>query len=149
MLRFVVTPTNIINNGAILSIIFLQFEEALGFLTSNQKTASRQYYSEYLRILQKQNKREVLLEEAEKMHLLYSDSSVALEWICKIYNESYIEKNHHYLKVEHKINEYCEKLLEIQPDSSMAHFTKGIMLFGENKITEAVALLNKGLLYSL
>lgn len=118
----------------------------MSFLTRNQKTASRQYYSEYLKILQKQNKREALLHEAEKMHVLYSDSSVALEWICKIYNESYIEKTDLFEKVENKINEYCEKLLDIQPDCTMALFTKSIIFFKESKVIEAESLLRKGML---
>lgn len=94
--------------------------------------------------MQKQNKRELLIEEAEKMHLLYPDNIVSLEWICKIYNESFVEKDNLLSKVDDHIREYCEELLKLQPDSSMAVFTKSILLFKDGKVADTEALLRKG-----
>lgn len=111
----------------------------------SQKTRTRKLYSDYLQILHKQGKREKLLEEAKNMHLLYDDDILPLEWICKVYNESYVECTVLSESIEDNVKEFCEKLLKIQENSGMGLFTKAVLLFKEGRISEAEQILRKGL----
>lgn len=78
------------------------------------------------------------------MNTLYEDDVLSLEWICKVYNESRIEENNIFYTLEDKILSYCDKLLKLQPESAMGLITKALLLFHENKTTEAANLLKKG-----
>lgn len=97
-----------------------------------------------MQILHKQGKREKLLEEAKNMHLLYEDDILPLEWICKVYNESYIEHTVISESIEDNVKQLCEKLLKIQENSGMGMFTKAVLSFKEGNISEAEGLLRKG-----
>lgn len=114
-------------------------------MAKNQKTRTRKLYSDYLQILHKQGNREKLLEEAKNMHLLYEDDILPLEWICKVYNECYIECNILSESIEENVKQFCEKLVKIQENSGMGLFTKAVLLFKQGNISEAEQLLRKGL----
>lgn len=121
-----------------------QLAEALEILIANSKTRTREYYTEYLKILHKQGNLEKLLETAEQLHQVHTYDTTILEWICKIYNESKIEKTVLFQKLQAKISEYCNRLLEIHSDSSMGLFTLAVQKSDENLFAEAVDLLQKG-----
>lgn len=83
------------------------------------------------------------MQKAEAFHETYTYDSAALEWICKIYNESKIEQTTLSQKIEEKISEYCKRLLDILPDSSMGIFTLALLKTRNMQFTEAAELLEK------
>lgn len=99
---------------------------------------------EYLKILHKQGNLDKLLQTAEELHLTHTYDSAILEWICKIYNESKIESTLLYKKIEPKIGEYNDRLLDIHPDSSMGLFTLAVRK-SEQTLFDAIELLQKGI----
>lgn len=113
---------------------------------SDTKTRTRQNYSEYLTLLHKQGKKQEVLLEAEKMHLIYEDDVLPLEWLCKVYNEAVVEGSVFPPDIEGKIVELNEKLLKLQPESAMGLFTKSVLLFNDGQVSDAVSLLQKGML---
>ncbi|PSN51235.1 Tetratricopeptide repeat protein 37 [Blattella germanica] len=86
------------------------------------------YYKKYLRLLYKNNKKTLLLDEARNMHLLYPKSDSALEWICKVYSE-HVALNLTCSKVfEDNIEGYYKKLDELNWESSLSLLAKGAYL---------------------
>lgn len=106
---------------------------------------TRQYYAEYLKILYKKNKYELLFQEAEKMYSLYSTDLTPLEWICKVYNELVIEGIAVIQNKREKIEHYFGILLNIQSDSSIGLFTKSVTLFEDKHYNESKDILKQGM----
>lgn len=121
----------------------LQYVTALEVLVNNPKTRTREYYVEYLKLLHKLGKLEKLIETAVELQNTHTYDSTILEWICKIYNESKIEESELYKKIEN-ISEYCNRLLDIHPDSSMGLFTLAVQKCDQALFSDAAELLQKG-----
>jgi tetratricopeptide (TPR) repeat protein len=102
------------------------YEEALKILLNSQKTICTKYYADYLNLLYRLEKFEEVVEHAKKMHTLFETDSVSLRWICKIFNECYIESDVTIVKED--IATYCEALLKLENQSATALFTKSIWL---------------------
>lgn len=115
------------------------------FLIGNSKTTTVDYYSNYLKVLHKQNKYELLITEAQKMHQMFNNDMTSLEWICKIYNESQIEGNELMNISRETVTTYCDLLLNKQPKSSMGLFTKSIAKYNSMEYLETKDLLNEGI----
>lgn len=113
-------------------------------LVNNSKTRTREFYSEYLKLLHKQGNLGKLLETAEELLQVHTYDSTILEWICKIYNESKIEQSEIYEKLVGKISEYDTRLLNIHPDSSMGLFTCAVLKYADAQFSDATDLLQKG-----
>lgn len=78
------------------------------------------------------------------MFAKYPTDPISLEWICKAFNESEIE--HRQSGFENQVvTDYCNKLLEISPNSSMGMFTKALILYKDNKAVEARDVLKEGM----
>ncbi|KAL1501937.1 hypothetical protein ABEB36_007164 [Hypothenemus hampei] len=101
------------------------------------------FYSDYLTVLYKTNNVEKLWHQAQKMCQLFPSSLLGLSWICKIYNQLSIEDN---LTIDcdtTQITDYVNKLLELEPNNSMALFTQAVLDFKENNFSLAKELLLK------
>ncbi|XP_066150901.1 tetratricopeptide repeat protein 37 isoform X2 [Euwallacea fornicatus] len=88
-------------------------------------------FSNYLVVLNKTGNSLKLLEKAEDMAQLFPSSSTALSWICKVYNELYIEENTEFNC--DKICTYVDKLLEFDPQNTMGLFTHALLEFKDGK----------------
>lgn len=97
----------------------------------------------YLKILHKNQKIEQLLEHSQIMYEKMQNS-IALEWICKIYNEYYVEESILPLNFEDKIETYYEILLNKDSQSHMAQFTKAIVLYKSGNILQTKNILTEG-----
>ncbi|RZC41781.1 tetratricopeptide repeat protein 37, partial [Asbolus verrucosus] len=118
------------------------YEEALKIVLNDQKTICSKYYAEYLNLLYKQDKVPELLEHAKKMHSLFETDWISLRWICKIFNESYVETGN-MIENRENITNYCEELLKLETQSATALFTKSILLVDDQKFIDAKHLLDQ------
>jgi superkiller protein 3 len=117
------------------------YEEALKILLNSQKTICTKYYADYLNLLYRLEKFEEVVEHAKKMHTLFETDSVSLRWICKIFNECYIESD---VTIEKEdIATYCEALLKLENQSATALFTKSILLVERGQLIEAKEILDR------
>lgn len=113
-------------------------------LVNNSKTRTREFYTEYLKLLHKKGNIEKLLDKAVELHQIHTYDSMILEWICKIYNESKIENSDIWKKIDENISEYNTRLLDIHPDSSMGLFTLAVRKYEEALFADSADLLQKG-----
>ena len=122
-----------------------QLETSLGIVIKESTLEDiEEYYKKYLRLLYKNKKFTLLLEEARKMHLLYPKSVAALEWICKVYSEQ-IAQGVEVLDVSESIvEEYYKKLQVLNPASSMVLLAKGAVLFRKESFIESRDALTQG-----
>ncbi|KAG5897490.1 hypothetical protein JTB14_031114 [Gonioctena quinquepunctata] len=119
----------------------LLFEECFSSLINEKKYLNPDIYSAYLNSLYKQGKQEELFSHAETMHTLFKTDTISLVWLCKIYNQWFLEDNNLAEKYFHKIENYFSHLLELEPKNAMGLFTSSIVLIKENKIAEAKNIL--------
>ncbi|XP_066249141.1 superkiller complex protein 3 isoform X2 [Euwallacea similis] len=101
----------------------------------NSSSITEYDFSNYLVVLSKTGNSLKLLEKAEEMAQLFPSSSTALSWICKVYNELYIEENTKFNC--NKICAYVDKLVEIDPQNTMGLFTQAVLQFQDNKCSIA------------
>jgi hypothetical protein len=122
-----------------------QLETSLGVIIKESMSEDiEEYYKKYLRLLYKNKKFTLLLEEAKKMHLLYPKSVSALEWICKVYSER-IAQGAEVLDVsENNFEEYYKKLKVLNSGSRMVLLAKGAVLFRNKSFVEARDALTQG-----
>lgn len=118
-------------------------------ILSISSLVTKHYYSEYLKVLYKQQKYDILIESAEKMYDLFSTELISLEWICKVFNEAVIEETSLFLNKQEVIEKYCDILLKHQPKSGIGLFTKAVFVFEKKKYVEANDLLKQGTLYNV
>lgn len=125
-----------------------QLETSLGIVIKESTSEDiEEYYQKYLRLLYKNKKFTLLLEEARKMHVLYPKSVAALEWICKVYSEQ-IAQGVEVLDVsESIIEEYYKELQVLNPASSMVLLAKGAVLFRKESFIESRDALTQGTVY--
>ncbi|KAJ8948114.1 hypothetical protein NQ318_008467, partial [Aromia moschata] len=116
------------------------YEECLSHLIQGE-TVNNSYYSSYLSILYKLKRYEDLLEHAEKMHNLFESDTISLVWICKVYNQLFVEESPVVEKYFKKVMEYSAKLLEVEPKNAIALFSKSITLLRENRTVDAKDIL--------
>lgn len=116
-------------------------------MLNDSKLRTRQYYLQYLTLLYKLNKHELLFKKAEEMSETYLDDKTPLEWLCKLFNEMTIENSELFLITPDKIEKYSNSLLNLQSDSSMALFTKGVLFYQSNNFAESKEHLIRGLLF--
>lgn len=119
------------------------FEECLCKLLSLREHMKVEYFSSYLNALYQQNKYLEVFETAEKMGKLFESNTVSLIWICKIYNQTFVEESNLIEKFNDKIDEYLTKLLDLEPKNLMGLFTKSIRLFLNNKFVESRDILEE------
>lgn len=109
---------------------------------NNKNTVCTKYYGDYLNILYKFDKRDELYEHAKSMHTIFESDWVSLRWICKLFNEEYVESET-MIEEEENISNYCEALLKLESPSPTALFTKSILLVNGNKLIDAKELLEQ------
>ncbi|XP_030763307.1 tetratricopeptide repeat protein 37 [Sitophilus oryzae] len=115
---------------------------------------SEKCFSNFLAILYKEKSYIKTLDTAIEMNKLYPTNIVSFYWICKIYNQLWIEENPDVNKYEDKIEEYVENVLKLEQDNSMGLFTSAIFSLKTNKYLEAKEKLFKvtnkspGLIYA-
>lgn len=105
------------------------------------------FYSSYLTILNKTNQTAKVLEHSIKMHELFPSNVVALSWICKIFNQMYIEENSDLSCNLENIVEYADKLLKLDQKNAMGLFTQAVLLFEKNDVLSAKEKLTEGNYY--
>lgn len=122
-----------------------QLETSLGIVIKESTSEDiEEYYKKYLRLLYKNKKFTLLLEEARKMHSFYPKSVAALEWICKVYSEQ-IAQGVEVLDVsENNIDEYYKKLQVLNPASSMVLLAQGGVFFRNKSFIESRDALTQG-----
>lgn len=98
---------------------------------------SEGFYSSYITLLNKNRQILQVLEHSQKMHDLFPSSVVALSWICKVFNEMFIEENPEVDSNLPKIAEVTSKLLYLEPANAMALFTQAVLLFRDRNMSEA------------
>nr|CAI5830097.1 unnamed protein product [Callosobruchus analis] len=118
------------------------YEDCLSNLVSSSNVTSTQY-SDYLTVLYKQNKYEELIQHAQKMHMMFKNDNMPLVWICKIYNQLYLENKDLAQKHLALAKASYEELLKIVPNDGIGLFTNGIMLLEEGQLLEAKEMLKK------
>ncbi|XP_017785314.1 PREDICTED: tetratricopeptide repeat protein 37 [Nicrophorus vespilloides] len=129
------------------------FEKCLLELIESGK-ASKEVYIEYLKFLYNNKKYENFMEEADKFTIMHGNNIHCFEWVCKVFNELYIERNSLYEKYLENVKICLEELLELHSDSSIALLTKAIMFCIEDNLDEMksylhkVTLLRPGLLHA-
>jgi hypothetical protein len=126
-------------------INLFQLETCLGIIVKESSPEDiEEYYKKYLRLLYKNKKLTLLLEEAGVMHSLYPKSELPLEWICKVYSEQ-IAQGVKVLDVfEDNIEEYYKKLEVLNSESSLMLLAKGAELFRNKSFVEASDALTQG-----
>ncbi|VEN48112.1 unnamed protein product [Callosobruchus maculatus] len=117
-------------------------EDCLSNLVSSSRVSSTQY-SDYLTVLYKQNKYEELIRHAQKMQMLFKDDNIPLVWICKVYNQSYLENKDLAEKYLDLAKTCYKELLKMLPNDAIGLFTYGIILLEEGKLLEAKETLKK------
>lgn len=126
-------------------INFFQLETSLGIIVKESSPEDiEEYYKKYLRLLYKNRKLTLLLEEARNMHTLYPKSELPLEWICKVYSEQIAQGVKELDVFEDNIGEYYKKLEVLNPESSMVLLAKGAELFKHKSFVEACDALTQG-----
>lgn len=79
------------------------------------------------------------------MHSLFPNVEYPLEWICKVYSESVLDKSRDMDIFEDKMQDYCNKLLNLNKNSSMAVLAKGAQFFKTKAVVEARDALVEGM----
>lgn len=102
---------------------------------------SENFYSNYLTLLNKSGESVKVLEHSEKMFQLFPSSVIALSWICKMFNQLYIEGSEPHCI---RINEYVETLLRIDQKNAMGLFTQGLLCYINCNFTGARENLIEG-----
>lgn len=106
-------------------------------MVSDRTTVCTNYYKEYLKLLYKLQKYDVLFTEAIKMQNLYESTIYPLEWIAKIYVELSVEENELANNFEEEIDKYCTKMLILQEDSVMAIFAQAVKKYRVKNYVES------------
>lgn len=119
------------------------YETTLAAILQEPASITNDHYKEYLKTLYKLKKYETLFNEAIKMFNVYSESTYALEWICKVYVELSIEEETLSTKLEAEVKIYYEKLLELQPEAVMGIFVQAVLAYQDNQISIATDLLKR------
>nr|CAD7203299.1 unnamed protein product [Timema douglasi] len=118
------------------------FETTLSTILKNSPgNDTEEYYKKYLKLLYKHDKLSLLLEEAKRMHELYPSSSYPLEWICKVYGEEVAHGRDGWTDVE----ELCDKLTAISPDSTIGAVARGALHMRRGDLVTALDLLKKAI----
>jgi hypothetical protein len=129
----------------VVLLILLQLEKLLEKVVKDPSTEDlNEYYKKYLKVLYKNKNNTLLLFEARNMHLLFPDSTSALQWICKIYSESIALNVIVSDDIEDVIEEYCKKLEKLDSESSLALFAKAAKFFKNENFVESLGILKKG-----
>lgn len=124
------------------------YEQSLITLIGIPKAITSQIYSSYITILNKRKEYTEVLKKAEEMYEKFTTNTISLEWICKVFNQWYVEGNNMAEEYEEKAFKYCADLLKFDSRNSMGLFTKSIQLIKENKTIESVNLLTKGVTFA-
>ncbi|GAB0091750.1 tetratricopeptide repeat protein 37 [Sergentomyia squamirostris] len=95
-------------------------------------------YRRLLATLYKTGHKDVLVERAVEMHVLFINDHFPLEWLCKIYLESY-ESSSSIIpeKILTEMPYFIDNLLEKCPKSTIGQLTKALLLFHDQKILES------------
>ena len=122
-------------------ILSLQLKPALKFAIADTESSPHlDYYKRLLKQLYKLNELKELIREASKMSELYPKELYPLEWICKIYCDSYNVLNFDELLTQ-PISDYVTNLLELYPNSQSGSHVKAILLVDEMNYTQARDIL--------
>jgi hypothetical protein len=126
-------------------INLFQLETCLGSIVKESSPEDiEEYYKKYLRLLYKNKKLTLVLEEARIMHSLYPKSELPLEWICKVYSEQIAQGVRMLDVFKDNIEEYYKKLEVLNSESSMVLLAKGAELFRNKSFIEACDALTQG-----
>ncbi|XP_018320873.1 tetratricopeptide repeat protein 37 [Agrilus planipennis] len=127
--------------------IWQMLEEALSELVHTSKWMSSDNYSKYLKVLHERKKYVLLLEECQRMHSIFEESTIPLEWVCKLYNQLEVEKDNLSAVFEPTAKEYYEILEKINPKSatvlftnSLIHYKNGNILLARDVLKEVTSL---------
>ncbi|XP_023026959.2 tetratricopeptide repeat protein 37 [Leptinotarsa decemlineata] len=115
----------------------LVFEEIFGSLISEKKFLNTNIFSVFLNSLYKQDKNEEVFKHAENLHSLSETDIIPLIWMCKIYNQWFVEDSDLSKTYYEKIKCYFPCLLKIDSKNAIGLFTSSIVLLNENKLLEA------------
>lgn len=77
----------------------------------------------------------------------FPDDKTSLEWFCKTYNTLAIEGNDIAKKFSGQVNQVCETVLSLDPQSSMGQFTKALLAYESNNLTAAKDMLEDGKIF--
>ncbi|KAF5308184.1 hypothetical protein FQR65_LT06364 [Abscondita terminalis] len=119
------------------------FEKALSIILNDESLTTRQYYTEYLKMLYKKGNFVDLFKMGEKMFELYSTDLSSIKWMCKVFSELYVEGDKSFYDKKDRIEKYCEILLRIENGSSAGLLTKAVLLYDDDKILNATEVLNE------
>uniref|UniRef100_A0A6P7G2Q1 Tetratricopeptide repeat protein 37 n=1 Tax=Diabrotica virgifera virgifera TaxID=50390 RepID=A0A6P7G2Q1_DIAVI len=119
------------------------FETCFSELLKLRDYRSVQYFSSYINLLYRQHKYEEVFEIAEEMQAFFENDIVSLVWLCKVYNQLFVEESKLVDKFNNKIKEYFPKLLSLEPKNAIGLFTKGIQLFLDSKLIDCKEILNE------
>lgn len=102
---------------------------------------------DYFKILHQKGKLVELIKGAEEMTNVYNNSSIPLEWICKVFieNETFAISEH--LKANFGI--YVERLLELNQNSVLGLMASGLVKFAIGDLASARDILLKGKLLTV
>lgn len=82
------------------------------------------------------------MTHAKKMYTLFENDSTSLRWLCKIFNETYVEHDKMIEEYEN-IKLHADSLLDLDNSSATAIFTQSILLFERKEFLEAKIRLEK------
>lgn len=120
-----------------------QYEECLSHIIE-KGISNPEYYSTYLAILYKKEDYDNLLYHAEKMYNLFSTETISLVWICKIFNQCFVEQAERAEHIFKKAIIYYPILLEMEPQNAIGLFSKSIALLREAEFMRAKDILAEG-----
>ncbi|KAJ9592014.1 hypothetical protein L9F63_001453, partial [Diploptera punctata] len=101
------------------------------------------YYKKYLKVLYKNKKNILLLDEAKKLHSLFPESTSPLEWICKVYSENNALNIKISDVIEDNIEEYYKRLESFNSESSLALLAKSVEFFKKKSFVESLDILKQ------
>ncbi|CAG9862355.1 unnamed protein product [Phyllotreta striolata] len=119
------------------------YEESFQKLLGIREFMKVEYFSAYLNVLYQQNKYLEVFENAEKMSMVFERDTVSLTWMCKIYNQSFVEESNLHANFSEKIADYLPKLQKLDPKNVAGLFSKSIQLLLENDLTETKNILKE------
>lgn len=104
-------------------------------------------FKRYIKLLYKQNDLNSCIEQAILLTEQYPNDVYALEWICKIYCENYGNAQNESCihKLRSSINDYAEKLLNLNANSGLAFLIKAFNSYEQKQYVAARTLLQKAL----
>ncbi|KAK4885213.1 hypothetical protein RN001_001484 [Aquatica leii] len=117
------------------------FEKSLCIIVSDENLATRQYYTEYLKILYRKKSYTDLFKFGEKMFELYSTDLSSIKWMCRVYSELYVEQDGSVYDKKVQIERYCDILSRLDDDSSIGLLTKAVLYYENNKVVDAIEVL--------